>query len=113
MPKRKIEVPKKRGVEKIEVKPTKIGPKTELGSKSKLKSKASDDWPQKTIRMEKKLFNMIGNVAESLGMKDHEFCTMALTNEVKRHNKKAQESLLKKIEELRNLELETMESSPN
>jgi len=94
---KKITIPEKRGAEKI----------TEenfQNNKEDNSTQISETWPQKTIRLDKKLFDLVGSVAKSLGMRDHEFCTMALRNEVKRHNKKTQESLLKKIEELKSLE---------
>ena len=69
--------------------------------------KKAEDWLQKTIRMDRALFDLIGDTANSLGISDKEFCIQALKSEVQKHALKVQKNLLAKIKALQALSKET------
>ena len=70
-------------------------------------SKKAEDWLQKTIRMDRALFDLIGDTANSLGISDKEFCIQALKSEVQKHVLKVQKNLLAKIKALQAISKET------
>ena len=69
--------------------------------------KKAEDWLQKTIRMDRALFDLIGDTANSLGISDKEFCIQALKSEVQKHVLKVQKNLLAKIKALQAISKET------
>ena len=81
-------------------------PKTKKTTKTS-HSKKAEDWLQKTIRMDRALFDLIGDTANSLGISDKEFCIQALKSEVQKHALKVQKNLLAKIKALQAISKET------